>query len=338
VDTAIEAKEITKLYRGGVQALDGVSFRVGWGEIFGYLGRNGSGKTTTARILTTLTSPTSGAAAVAGHDVVGEPAAVRLSVGVTMQEAALDNLMTGREHLDLVGGLWGLSSKEARRRADELLEKFGLAGAAKRLISTYSGGMRRRLDIATALISRPRILFLDEPTTGLDPQSRRALWNEIKALRADGATVFLTTQYLEEADVLADTVAVINDGKIVACGSPAELKSTIGRTTVGLRMPDLAQVSELRRVVGETPLEVADDGWVRIELAGNGTASRVVLDLLARLREETLSVEGLSVSEPSLEDVFVRLTGEGLEQSTGSNGAAGAAAAPRSPSAVTGGK
>ena len=333
MDTAIEATEITKTYKGGLEALKGVTFRVGWGEIFSYLGRNGSGKTTTARILATLTSPTSGSAAVAGHDVATEPDAVRRSIGVTMQEAALDNLMTGREHLELVGGLWGLSGKEAPRRADELLEQFGLAGAGKRLISTYSGGMRRRLDIATALISHPRILFLDEPTTGLDPQSRRALWNEIKALKADGASVFLTTQYLEEADELADTVAVINGGTIVACGSPAQLKSGIGRTTVGLRLPDLGQVADLRRVLGETPFEIDDDGRVRIEIHGNGTASPVVLDLLGRLRDSGIPVEGLSVREPSLEAVFVQLTGEGLEQSSGSNGAngsAGAAAAQRS--------
>ena len=333
MDTAIEATEITKTYKGGVEALKGVTFRVGWGEIFSYLGRNGSGKTTTARILATLTSPTSGRAAVAGHDVATEPEAVRRSIGVTMQEAALDNLMTGREHLELVGGLWGLSGKEAPRRADELLEQFGLAGAGKRLISTYSGGMRRRLDIATALISRPRILFLDEPTTGLDPQSRRALWNEIKALKADGASVFLTTQYLEEADELADTVAVINGGTIVACGSPAQLKSGIGRTTVGLRLPDRGQVAELRRVLGEIPVEIDDDGRVRIEIHGNGTASPVVLDLLGRLRDSGIPVEDLSVKQPTLEAVFVQLTGEGLEQSSGSNGANGsngAAAAQRS--------
>ena len=333
MNTAIEATEIAKTYKGGVEALKGVTFRVGWGEIFSYLGRNGSGKTTTSRILSTLTNPTSGSATVAGHDVATEPDAVRRSIGVTMQEAALDNLMTGREHLELVGGIWGLSGKEARRRSDELLEQFGLAEAAKRLISTYSGGMRGRLDIATALISHPRILFLDEPTTGLDPQSRRALWNEIKALKADGASVFLTTQYLEEADELADTVAVINGGTIVACGSPAQLKSSIGRTTIRLRLPDLGQAADLRRVFGETPIEVDEDGRVRIEIHGNATASPAVLDLLGRLGASGVSVEDLSVTEPSLEEAFVRLTGDGLEQSSGLNGVngyAGAAAALRS--------
>ena len=315
MDTAIEANGITKTYRSGVEALQGVSFRVGTGEIFGYLGRNGSGKTTTVRILTTLTSPTSGSGSVNGHDVAREPDAVRRAVGVTMQEAALDDLMTGREHMELVGGLWGLSGRDARQRSDEILEKFGLAGAGGRLISTYSGGMRRRLDIATALIDRPGVLFLDEPTIGLDPQSRRALWQEIKQLRKDGATIFLTTQYLEEADALADTVAVINDGKIIACGTPAELKSTIGRTTVALRVLDPHHLSELRRVVGDrTAVQTNDEGWVRIEFAGNGTASSMaVLDLVVGLRDAAVPVEGLSVSEPSLEDVFVRLTGEGLE-------------------------
>ena len=199
MNTAIEATEIAKTYKGGVEALKGVTFRVGWGEIFSYLGRNGSGKTTTSRILSTLTNPTSGSATVAGHDVATEPDAVRRSIGVTMQEAALDNLMTGREHLELVGGIWGLSGKEARRRSDELLEQFGLAEAAKRLISTYSGGMRGRLDIATALISHPRILVLAEPTTGLDPQGLPATRNENKTRKADGGGYVHTQTHVEAA-------------------------------------------------------------------------------------------------------------------------------------------
>jgi ABC-2 type transport system ATP-binding protein len=254
-----------------------------------------------------------------------------------MQDAALDGLMTGREHMELVGGLWGLSGKDARRRSDELLDKFGLAGAGRRLISTYSGGMRRRLDIATALIDRPRILFLDEPTTGLDPQSRRALWQEIKQLRKDGATVFLTTQYIEEADELADRIAVINDGRIVACGSPEELKSDLGRTLVEVRLTDEGQVTELRQAAGEAPLTILPDNWVRVELSGNGTASPVVLDMLGRLRDAGVGIERLSVTEPSLEDIFVQLTSDELEQrASGSNGTDDGAGIAQ-PELVTGG-
>lgn len=206
-----------------------------------------------------------------------------------------------------------MSGKEARRRSDELLDIFGLVDAGKRLISTYSGGMRRRLDIATGLIMRPRILFLDEPTTGLDPQSRRALWKQIRQLKEDGATIFLTTQYLEEADELADRIAIINDGRIVACGSPEELKSNLGRAIVKVRLLDEGQVTELRHAVGEAPLTTLPDSWVRIELSGNGTASPVVLDMLGRLRDAGVGIERLSVTEPSLEDIFIQLTGDELE-------------------------
>jgi ABC-2 type transport system ATP-binding protein len=311
MDLAIEGKEITKEFRGGVQALAGVSFQVGRGEIFGYLGSNGSGKTTTVRILTTLTRPTSGAGSVDGHNVVLQPESARRSIGVTMQEAALDAHMTAREHLEFVGGLWGLESKKARQRSGEVLETFGLAEVGGRVISTYSGGMRRRLDIATALITRPRILFLDEPTTGLDPQNRRALWQEIRALRDGGATVFLTTQYLEEADELADRVAVIERGKIVACGAPHELKGAVGQTIVNFRLADPGDVGALRGAVGGAPFDITSDGLVRIELRTNGVKdSSPALGILAGLREGGLGVTGLSVSEPSLEDAFVQLTGK----------------------------
>jgi daunorubicin resistance ABC transporter ATP-binding subunit len=310
-DLAIETHKITKQFRGGPQALAGVSFRVGWGEIFGYLGRSGSGKTTTARILTTLSRPSSGTGIVGGHDVVLDPDSVRRSIGVTMQDAALDNQMTAREHLEFVGGLWGLETKQARQRGRELLETFGLAEAGGRAISTYSGGMRRRLDIATALITRPRILFLDEPTTGLDPLNRRVLWDEIRALRDDGTTVFLTTQYLEEADELADRIAIIENGRIIACGAPQELKGAIGQTKVAIRLSDPGELAALSRVVGDTPFEVGNDGRVSIELKRDGTiGSPPALGLLAGLRDHGVGVTQFSVSDPTLEDVFVQLTSE----------------------------
>lgn len=313
MDLAIAGNEITKTYKGGVYALDGVTFRVGWGEVFGYLGRSGSGKTTTVRILTTLTRPTSGGGFVGGYDVVRDPDSVRRSIGVTMQDAALDGQMTAREHLDFVGRLWGVETKRARQRGQELLETFGLAEAAGRMISTFSGGMRRRLDIATALITRPRILFLDEPTTGLDPLNRRVLWDEIRTLRDGGTTVFLTTQYLEEADELADRVAVIERGKIIACGSPSELKGAIGQTMVTVRLSDQEDLAALSLLVGDTPFEVSDDGLVRIQFSRNGAGgSPPALDLLAALKDHDVSVSQFSVSEPTLEDVFVQLTDETL--------------------------
>ena len=229
---SIEVTDLGKTFASGVEALRGVTFEVAPGEVFGYLGRNGQGKTTTVRILATLTAPTRGSARVAGHDVAGEPHAVRDAIGVTMQSAALDPEMTGREHLELMAGLWGRPSRQARAAAGELLEAFALTGAATRQIRTYSGGMKRRLDLAGALISRPAVLFLDEPTTGLDAQSRRALWDRIRGMRDAGTTVFLTTQYLEEAEVLADRVAVLEAGQIVATGTVAGLMRTTATSTL----------------------------------------------------------------------------------------------------------
>ncbi len=310
MEITIEARKIHKAYRNGVAALDGVSFQVGRGEIFGYLGSNGSGKTTTVRILTTLTRPTAGRAFVGGYDVVHDAESVRRMIGVTMQDAALDGHMTALEHMEFVGGLWGLERNQARRRSGELLETFGLAEDARRVISTYSGGMRRRLDIATALVARPQVIFLDEPTTGLDPQNRRALWEEIRSLRENGATVFLTTQYLEEADELADRVAVIEEGKIVACGAPHELKAAAGRTVVNFRLADARDLDALQPVIPGAHFEISADGLVRVELHKNGMGgSSAALGLLAGLRDRGLEVTGLSVSEPTLEDVFVRLVG-----------------------------
>jgi ABC-2 type transport system ATP-binding protein len=325
---AIEVDALTKTYGNGVQALAGVSFQIGWGKIFAYLGRNGSGKTTTVRILTTLSRSTLGRASVAGFDVATEAAAVRRAVGVTMQEAALDDLMTAIEHLQLVGRLWGFTAAQADRRARELLDSFGLLDVATRLIATYSGGMRRRLDIATALFNRPRVVFLDEPTTGLDPQSRRAVWSIIRAARDAGTTIFLTTQYLEEADELADTVAIVHGGQITATGTVNELKSHFGRTSIQLRVPEADQ-SELQAAIGEHHMEMNTDGSVRVELHGLASESPSVIDLLCRLRSRPIRIEGLSVTEASLEDVFVRLTGEAMNRSGGESGGDGHSAATR---------
>lgn len=308
MEIAIDAREIEKAYRSGVRALNGVSFQVGAGEIFGYLGSNGSGKTTTVRILTTLSRPTAGRAIVGGYDVIQDADSVRRMIGVTMQDAALDGHMTALEHLEFVSGLWGIERNEGRRRSGQLLETFGLAAAARRVISSYSGGMRRRLDIATALVAHPQVIFLDEPTTGLDPHNRRALWGEIRALRENGATVFLTTQYLEEADELADRLAVIERGKIVACGTPHELKAATGRTVVNFRLADNGNLNALRPLIGGAPFQIGADGLVRVELHDNGVSgSSAALGLLAGLRDRGLEVMGLSVSEPTLEEVFVQL-------------------------------
>lgn len=229
---AIEVDGLRKTYGGQVVALDGVSFAVSPGEVFGYLGRNGQGKTTTVRILATLTAASAGRALVAGHDVGREPRAVLRDIGVTMQAAALDPEMTGREHVEFLAGLWGESAVSRRVTAERLLSTFSLIPAADRLIRTYSGGMRRRLDLAGALINRPKVLFLDEPTTGLDAQSRRTLWNTVRELRDEGTAIFLTTQYLEEAEALADRVAVIEAGRVIALDTVEGLKASTASATL----------------------------------------------------------------------------------------------------------
>jgi ABC-2 type transport system ATP-binding protein len=307
---AVQVRGLTKRY-GPVQALNGIDIEIGRGEVFGLLGRNGSGKTTTVRILTTLTKPTSGDARVFGTSVVGDAAAVRRRIGATMQEAALDPGMTGREHLRLAAGLWGMSRADARSRAAELLERFGLTEAADRRIGTYSGGMQRRLDIATALLSDPSALFLDEPTAGLDPQSRRALWEEIRMLSGEGAAVFLTTQYLEEAEALTDRVAVLDAGRIVTEGSVAELKARHGRTLLEFRP---ARPEDTGRALEHVPRAAASEaaGAIRVELEPSD-AAREIAEILVRLRDARIELASIAVHESSLEDVFVLLTGSAIE-------------------------
>src|SRR3954465_10616408 len=241
-DNGIEVEGLVREFKNGPRAVDGVDLRVEPGEIYGFLGPNGAGKSTPVLILTTLLPPTAGTARVAGHDIVREGAAVRSAIGAALQEAALDPLLTAREHMKLQTTLQGVPKAERKARGDALLERVGLTDAADRKVRGYSGGMKRRLDLALALVHRPRILFLDEPTTGLDPQSRSDLWEEVARLaREDGVTVFLTTQYLEEADVLADRIGIIDHGRIVATGTPEALKAEIGRPTLEVTPVDRGQ-------------------------------------------------------------------------------------------------
>ncbi|HWO16058.1 MAG TPA: ATP-binding cassette domain-containing protein [Solirubrobacterales bacterium] len=295
-----------------VLAVQGVDLTVGEGEIYGFLGPNGAGKTTTVRMLTTLLLPTGGRATVAGHDVVKEARAVRASIGVALQEAALDPLMTGRELIRLQATLQGIPTAEGRRRADDLLERVDLVAAADRRIGAYSGGMQRRLDLAAALVHEPRVLFLDEPTTGLDPVSRKTIWEEVRALNAEGTTVFLTTQYLEEADQLADNVGIIDSGRIVAEGTPESLKAEIGNPHVRLTLAEgsIAQAEEICRQIGKL-LPPKDARSVLVEVE-NGAAD--IPRVVRALDDAGIEVGSLDLVTPTLDDVFVEKTGHHLER------------------------
>jgi ABC-2 type transport system ATP-binding protein len=307
---AIETRDLQRTFPGGVVAVAGVDLEVAEREIYAFLGPNGAGKTTTVRVLTTLLRPTGGSARVAGHDVVGDAAAVRRTIGVALQEAALDPLMTGRELIQLQATLHGLPRGEGQRRAAQLLKRVGLEQAADRRVGTYSGGMRRRLDLASALVHEPRVLFLDEPTTGLDPVSRRAIWEEVAKLNREGTTVFLTTQYLEEADRVADRVGIIDHGRIVAEGTPASLKAEVGRPHLEVMLADgsAEQAEEVLRRFGR-PLP-SKDSAVLVELE-QGAAG--VAPVVRALDEAGLAVESLELCEPTLDDVFVEKTGYHLE-------------------------
>ena len=309
---AIEVESLAREFEGGIKAVDGVDLEVADGEIYGFLGPNGAGKTTTVRMLTTLLLPTGGRARVAGHDVAEDPAAVRRSIGVALQEAALDPLMTGRELLQLQATLHAIAPERVDELSDSLLERVGLTLAADRRVGTYSGGMQRRLDLASALVHAPRVLFLDEPTTGLDPVSRQAIWEEVVKLNDEGTTVFLTTQYLEEADQLADRVGIISAGKLVAEGTPAALKAEVGRPHLELLLADQdghsARAEEVLARFGQ-PLPPRD-GKLMVELErGAGAVAHVV----RALDDAGLAVESLDLVEPSLDDVFVAKTGQHLE-------------------------
>jgi len=311
---AIEVRALVREFKGGIRAVDGLDLEVSPGEIYGFLGPNGAGKTTLVRILTTLLRPTSGSAHVAGHDVVAEADAVRRAIGVALQEAAIDPLMTGRELLRMQGALHGLRAPAARERARELLERVGLTQAGDRRVGGYSGGMRRRLDLAIALVHRPRVLFLDEPTTGLDPTSRGALWREVRSLNQDGTTVFLTTQYLEEAEQLADRVGIIAAGRLVAEGTPDALKARVGEPMLHFELADAESAPRAREALaGLGGVEPADPAApTRVVLRAPGGKAAIAPAIRA-LDEYDVTIESVEVETPTLDDVFAAVTGSQLE-------------------------
>ncbi|MHB1469047.1 MAG: ATP-binding cassette domain-containing protein [Solirubrobacteraceae bacterium] len=311
---AIEVQALVREFRKGPRAVDGIDLAVATGEIYGFLGPNGAGKSTTVLMLTTLLPPTSGRATVGGHDIVRESSHVRASIGAALQEAALDPILTGREHLVLQATLQGLPSRERRSRAQELLKRVGLTEAADRRVGGYSGGMKRRLDLALALVHSPRILFLDEPTTGLDPQSRASLWEEVGRLaHEDGMTVFLTTQYLEEADVLADRIGIIDHGRIVAEGTPTRLKAEIGSPSVEVRPVDPGATDRVaERLASYGEVRRNGHGSVTVQLPG-GEAQ--LAEIIRLLDQADVRLETLTLHQPSLDDVFLAKTGRKLEGS-----------------------
>lgn len=306
---AIETQGLVKSF-GATRALGGIDLTVREGSVYGLLGPNGAGKTTTIRVLTTLIKADAGRAIVGGLDVAREPDAVRRMVGLTGQYASVDEDLTGTENLILVGRLLGLPWKEARRRATELLEAFALSDAAGRQVRTYSGGMRRRIDISASLVSVPAILFLDEPTTGLDPRARNQVWDLVRRIAAEGTTVLLTTQYLDEADRLAERLAVIDHGKVIAEGTSRELKTSVGANAVHVRLADGAQGDAARaaitRVLGDGIMPGADAMMISARLTSTGQAA----DVLTSLAHADVDVAEFSVGTPSLDEVFLALTGK----------------------------
>jgi ABC-2 type transport system ATP-binding protein len=317
-DPAVLVAGLTKRF-GSVMALDGIDFTVPAGSVFGLLGPNGAGKTTAIRILVTILRPDAGRAEVLGIDVVRDPVAVRYRIGLAGQYAAVDANLTGQENLRLIGRLAQMPTRQVRVRAAELLERFGLADAADRPVRTYSGGMRRRLDVAAALMSRPPVLFLDEPTTGLDLQSRGELWQMIRELVAEGTTVLLTTQYLEEADRLAERIAVVDHGRVIANDTPAALKSRLGSTVIEMGMGDEIRATRAQDLLGGTLRARPEREATTIRLASQDGA-RVLIDVLRSLDDQDLTPATLAVREPSLDDVFLSLTGRRAEDAAAGDG------------------
>ena len=309
---AIEVQGLERRFKGGLKAVAGIDLEVAAGEVYGFLGPNGAGKTTTVRMLVTLLRPTGGRALVAGHDVATEPHKVRRRIGVALQEAALDQLMTGRELMELQATLHGIPPRDVHDRAAALIERVGLSQAAGRRVGTYSGGMRRRLDLAMALIHSPEVLFLDEPTTGLDPTSRITLWEEVRRLRDEGTTVFLTTQYLEEADQLADRVGIINAGKIVAEGTPAQLKAEVGRPHLDLTLSDGADLAHAREVLSRFGDPRPPGEGCHLSVSVSGGAGDIA-PVVRALDDAGFMVESLELVQPTLDDVFVEKTGHHIE-------------------------
>ena len=302
---AIEVAGLRKSY-GDHTVLDGIDLTVPAGSIFALLGPNGSGKTTTVEILSTLIPADAGELRVAGHDVAREPDAVRAAIGVTGQFSAVDSLLTGRENLQLMADLQHLGRAAGRERADELLEQFDLVDAADKTAATYSGGMRRRLDLAMTLVGDPRLIFLDEPTTGLDPRSRRTMWEIIRALVGRGVTIFLTTQYLDEADELADRIAVLDNGAIVAAGTPAELKRHVPGSHVSLRFTDAAGLDAASRLLDGAGTR--DDDALTLQVAADGTVA-TLRTVLTQLDEHAIDIDDVTIHTPDLDDVFFAVTG-----------------------------
>ena len=312
-DEAIVTEGLRRHF-GPIKAVDGVDLAAPAGTVLGLLGPNGAGKTTIVRILTTLLDPDGGSARVAGYDVVRDAEALRSVIGLAGQYAAVDENLTGRENLDLVGRLYHLGKSEASRRADEMLERFELTDAANRTVKTYSGGMRRRLDLGASLVGRPQVLFLDEPTTGLDPRSRFGLWDVIRELVDDGTTLLLTTQYLEEADRLADHIAVIDGGRVIAEGTTDELKSRVGGDLLALRVADRARVAEAAAAIADlgsgAPQVVAESGEVSLPVREGAS---ILAEVVRRLDAAGLEISDLALGRPSLDDVFLALTGHVAE-------------------------
>jgi ABC-2 type transport system ATP-binding protein len=309
VTPAVEARGVRKSF-GATTVLDGVDITVAEGTIFALLGPNGAGKTTIVRILSTLIRADAGELRVAGHDVAADPGAVRSAIGVTGQFSAVDDLLSGEENLRLMADLFHLGRAEGRERVAELLERFDLVDAAGRAASTYSGGMRRRLDLAMTMVGSPRVIFLDEPTTGLDPRSRRTMWDSIRALVAEGVTILLTTQYLDEADELADRIAVLDRGRIVAEGSPEELKRRVPGGHVRLQFPDHASLRGARELLGASS---ADEDKLELEVPSDGSVASL-RRLLEQLDDARLDVEQLSIQTPDLDDVFFAVTGHPIPE------------------------
>src|SRR5688500_9003576 len=307
---AIETTALVKHF-GDTRAVDGIDLRVARGAVYGLLGPNGAGKTTTIRVLATLLRPDRGSARVLGHDVASEPAAVRAKVSLTGQFASVDEDLTGHENLVLVSRLFGHGWKSARARADELLDAFDLAESAAKLVRTYSGGMRRKLDVAASLVVTPELLFLDEPTTGLDPRSRNQVWDIVRSIAASGTTVLLTTQYLEEADRLANRLAVIDHGKLIAEGTSTELKRSVGANTLTMRIDNAERLGDaarlLRETLGDSVHEGAEAGTLSARIEGG---ERRIAEALAALASAGIGVAELTLGQPSLDDVFFALTGK----------------------------
>lgn len=303
---AIQVKGLTKSY-GDVKVLKGIDFSVKHGSIFALLGPNGAGKTTTIRILSTLLPPDKGKATIVGHDVIKDPEKVHSNIGLTGQYAAVDEYLTGEENLMMMGRLYRLSRDDSKRRTQELLEQFDLVGASKRPVKTYSGGMRRRLDLAMSLIAIPPVIFLDEPTTGLDPRSRLGMWEMIKQLSKHGITIMLTTQYMDEADYLADHIVVIDDGKVIAEGTADSLKSKVGSDRLELTISKRSSLEKAQEVIGDKSLQVDAERRV-VSIASKGGAKKAK-ELLQKLEDAKVEVETISMHRPTLDDVFLSLTG-----------------------------